>query len=149
MNSTYTSLANGIKFTYSAVIIFFNIAHNDTWWHVGKLQQRSPWQSGSGILSNLSCFLVSIQASGCSDATLCNITLNLSVTYVGQRSLRSRPCFFLIINRKYLEPVRPLSQTIVMFSSEILVMDSEVFNLLFGKSRRLLRVRVIFELCAF
>lgn len=42
MNSTCISLANGIRFSYSAVIIFFNIAHNDTLWHVGKLQHRSP-----------------------------------------------------------------------------------------------------------
>lgn len=42
MNSTRISLANGIRFSYCAVIIFFNIAHNDTLWHVGKLQHRSP-----------------------------------------------------------------------------------------------------------
>ncbi len=42
MNSTCISLANGIRFSYSAVIIFFNVAHNDTLWHVGKLQHRSP-----------------------------------------------------------------------------------------------------------
>lgn len=33
MNSTCISLANGIRFSYSAVIMFFNTAHNDTLWH--------------------------------------------------------------------------------------------------------------------
>lgn len=42
MNRTCISLANGIRFSFSAVMMFFNIAHNDTLWHVGKLQHGSP-----------------------------------------------------------------------------------------------------------
>ncbi len=42
MNRTCISLANVNRFSYSAVIRFFNIAHNDTLWQVCKLQHRSP-----------------------------------------------------------------------------------------------------------
>lgn len=42
VNSTCISLANGIRFSYSAVIIFFNTAHNDTLWYIVKLQHKSP-----------------------------------------------------------------------------------------------------------
>ena len=43
MNSSCISLANRIRFSFSAVIIFFNPAHDDTLWHVVKLQRyRSP-----------------------------------------------------------------------------------------------------------
>lgn len=76
MNVTCISLANRIRFAYSDVTIFSNIAHNDTLWDVGKLQLRSPVTSR--LRNAVQCELIaSIQAAVCWDAMLCNLRLRV------------------------------------------------------------------------
>lgn len=101
--------------------------------------------SGSGMLSNVSCLCPRRQLDA-------HMQHPAALEYI-LHSVKSRACVFssqLIGNCWTLYQLfmsSPLSQTFVMFSSEIQVMDSEVFNLLFGKE--LPRVAVIFELYAF
>lgn len=74
-------------------IFFFNIAHNDTLWHAGKLQQRSPWQSASGTQSKCE-MLVSVQDAGCSETALCILILRMPTSAFNKVKAL---CFFPLI----------------------------------------------------
>lgn len=106
MNSTCISLANGIRFSYSAVIIFFSIQHTMTPCGTFLNYSARVHDNPAEGYCQISAAIV-VHASS---RMLHYATLARASQYIhGLCSQRSRPCVFLIINRKWasemLDPV--------------------------------------------